>query len=106
MSLQNAVSATLKNIEDAESGIRQIEYCVGTTPFNCFIKPFTLIHQNRSFVCTECKIDAGITVFAIFRVTNGAGLSSIFSSDGITVDSTPPEIQSLYDGRKADGKDV
>ena len=38
MSLQNTVSATLKNIEDAESGIRQIEYCVGTTPFNCFIK--------------------------------------------------------------------
>ena len=106
MSLQNTVSATLKNIEDAESGIRQIEYCVGTTPFNCFIKPFTLIHQNRSFVCTECKIDAGMTVFAIFRVTNGAGLSSIFSSDGITVDSTPPEIQSLYDGRKAEYPDV
>ena len=106
MSLQDTVSASLENIEDSESGIRQIEYCVGTTPFNCFLKPFTSNHQNRSFICTECKIDAGMNVFAIFRATNGAGLSSIFASDGVTVDASPPEIQSLYDGKNPEYPDV
>ena len=106
MSLQNTVSARLENLVDLESGISKIEYCVGSTRFNCFIKPFTLIDKNRSFICTDCKIDAGMTAFAIFRVTNGAGLSSVFTSDGATVDPTPPEIQRVYDGRKTEYPDV
>ena len=106
MSLKHTVSARLETLEDLESGISKIEYCVGSTPFNCFIKFFALIHQNRSFVCTDCEIGAGMTAFAIFRVTNGAGLSSMFISDGATVDPTPPEIQRVYDGRKAEYPDV
>ena len=106
MSLQNTVSARLENVEDLESGIRKIEYCVGSTPFNCFIKTFTSLHKNKSFICTDCKIGAGMTAFAKFRITNGAGLSSIFVSDGITVDSSPPEIQTVYDGKKAEYPDV
>ena len=106
LSSGNTVSATLQGIEDLESGISKIEYCVGSTPFNCFIKPFTSLNQNMSFVCTDCKIDHGMTAFATFRVTNGAGLSTIFVSDGVTVDPTPPEIQFVYDGKKADYPDV
>ena len=104
--LQNAVSATLDHADDLESGISKIEYCVGSTPFNCVIKRYTSIHHNKSFVCTDCKVDAGMTAFAKFRVTNGAGLSSIFVSDGVTVDSTPPEIQIVYDGKKVEYPDV
>ena len=105
-SSQNTVSASLENIEDLETGISKIEYCVGSMPSNCFIKPFTTLHQNKSFVCTDCKIHAGMTAFAKFRITNGAGSSSIFVSDGVTVDSTPPEIQNVYDGKKAEYPDV
>ena len=106
ISFQNTVSATLEDIEDLESGISRIEYCVGSTPFNCFIKPFTSIHQNRSFVCTDCKVSAKMTAFSRFRVTNGAGLSAVFVSDGVTVDSTAPEIHIVYDGKKAEYPDV
>jgi hypothetical protein len=106
MSLESDFSASLENIEDTESGINEIEYCVGSTPFNCFIKSFTSIQKNKSFICMDCKIDAGMTAFGIFRVTNGAGLSAIFISDGVTVDSTPPEIQSIYDGNEAEYPDV
>ena len=106
MSLQSTFSARLENIEDLESGISKVEYCVGSTPLNCFIKPYTTIHYNKSFVCTECKIDAGMTAFAKFRVTNRAGLSSIFVSDGITVDPTAPEIRNVYDGKKLKYPDV
>ena len=106
MSLQDTVSGSLENVEDLESGINKIEYCVGSTPFNCFIKPFTLIHKNTSFVCTDCEIYVGMTAFAIFRVTNGAGLSSVFISDGMTVDPTPPEIGRVYDGKTTKYPDV
>ena len=106
MSSPNIVSASLENMDDLESGISKIEYCVGSSPFNCFIKPFTLIHKNRSFICMDCKLDAGMTSFAIFRVTNGAGLSSVFTSDGMTVDSSPPEIGHIYDGKNAEYPDV
>jgi hypothetical protein len=106
MSSKSSVSASLDNTEDLESGIRKIEYCVGSSPFNCFVKSFTSIHPNKSFVCTDCQIDSEMTVFAIFRVTNGAGLSAIFVSDGVTVDSTPPEIQRVYDGKKTEYPDV
>ena len=106
MSSEHIVSATLEDIEDLESGINKVEHCVGSTPFNCFIKPFTSIHQNKSFVCMDCKIDPGMTAFATFRVTNGAGLSAVFVSDGVTVDSTAPEIHIVYDGKKAEYPDV
>ena len=102
----DTVSATLTNVEDLESGISEIEYCVGTTSFNCVIKPFTSIYPNKSFVCMDCEIDPGMTAFAIFRVRNGAGLSAIFVSDGVTVDLTPPEIQSVYDGKTTEPPDV
>jgi hypothetical protein len=106
MSSESTVSAILEYIEDTESGIEKIEYCVGTMPFNCLIKSFTPIHGNWSFICMDCKIEAEMTAFATFRVTNGAGLSAIFVSDGVTVDSTPPEIQIIYDGRKAEYPDI
>ena len=106
ISLECTVSASLKNVEDTESGIKKIEYCVGSTPFNCFIKSFTSIYKNKSFVCTDCKIDAGMRAFATFRVTNGAGLSALFVSDGATVDATPPEIQHIYDGGNVEYPDV
>ncbi|XP_028410829.1 uncharacterized protein LOC114533499 [Dendronephthya gigantea] len=106
MSLQDTVSASLEDVKDVESGIHEIEYCVGSTPFNCFIKPFTSILKNNSFTCSDCNVDAGMTAFAVFRVTNGVNLSKIFVSDGVTVDSTPPEIQLVYDGEETEYPDV
>ena len=102
----DTVSATLTNVEDLESGISEIECCVGSTPFNCVMKPFTSIYPNKTFVCVDCEIDPGMTAFALFRVTNKAGLSSIFVSDGVVVDLTPPVIQKVYDGKKSEHPDV
>ena len=106
MSLKNQVSSHWENIDDLESGIEKVEYCVGSTPFNCRIKSFTNIYQNSSFVCSDCKIQAGMILFSRFRVTNAAGLTTLFNSDGVTVDSSPPEISRVFDGERADSPDV
>ena len=106
ISPDDPLSATWENLEDPESGIAMFEYCVGTTPVNCLIKPFTPAYKNTSFVCQECKTKADMKFFARIRVTNKAGLSAIFTSDGVTVDSSPPEIGRVLDGQKAESPDA
>jgi hypothetical protein len=106
ISINDSVSATWENITDLESGVDKFEYCVGTTRFNCLIKPFTSIGQNTSFVCQDCKIHGDVKVFSRVRATNKAGLSAIFSSDGVTVDSSPPQIGRVLDGDRAASPDV
>ena len=106
VSLNDPLSATWENIEDPESGIDMLEYCIGSTPFNCLIKPFTVTHKNKSFLCEECKIHADMKVFARIRVTNRAGLSAIFTSNGVFVDSSPSEIGHVLDGEKAESPDM
>ena len=98
ISLNDSISGHWSNIEDNESGIKVIEYCVGTNPFNCLVKSFTDISQNNSFSCTDCEIQGGMMLVTRFRFTNGAGLSRIFRSNGVRVDSTPPMIGSVSDG--------
>ena len=106
MSLNDSVSATWENIEEQQSMISAFEYCVGTTPHNCLVKPFTKIGLNKSFVCKECKIKADRKVFARVRATNSVGLSTIFVSDGVFVDSSPPEIGRVLDGEEDENPDV
>ena len=106
MSLNDSVSATWENITDLQSGIDTFEYCVGNRPSNCLIKSFTPIGQNASFICRDCKILTDVKVFARVRATNKAGSSAIFTSDGITVDASPPQISRVLDGEKAKGPDV
>ena len=106
VSVNDPLSATWENIEDPESGIDMFEYCIGSTPFNCLIKPFTVTHINKSFLCHECKIHADMKVFARIRVTNRAGLSAIFTSNGVFVDSSPPEIGHVLDGERGESPDM
>ncbi|XP_028399030.1 uncharacterized protein LOC114522523 [Dendronephthya gigantea] len=106
MSLNDSVSATWENIEEKQSMINMFEYCVGTTPYNCLVKPFTQIGLNKSFVCEDCEINASRKVFARVRATNSVGLSAVFVSDGVTVDLSPPDIGRVFDGEKTRSPDI
>ena len=106
ISPNDLVSATWENISDLQSGIDLFEYCVGSTPFNCLIKPLTSVGQNTSFVCHDCRIHGDVKVFARVRATNRAGISAIFTSNGVTIDSSPPEIGRVLDGDKVESPDI
>lgn len=47
----------------------------------------------------------GSQYFFTVEATNGAGLKQIFSSDGVTIDTSPPVISKVYHGLKTEGKE-
>ncbi|XP_046852682.1 uncharacterized protein LOC124445941 [Xenia sp. Carnegie-2017] len=106
ISLNDSVSANWDAIKDEESGIEKYEYCVGTTPFNCLVKHFTSVNKNNSYVCNDCQVYADMKIYTTIKATNEAGLSAMFTSNGVRVDSTPPEIGDILDGDVAQRPDA
>ena len=100
-----ALSAQWANITDPESGIMHSEYCLGTKPLGCQIKPMTNTGTNKSFICPECRVYEGEKVYVTVRVTNGAGLSKTLTSDGMLLDVTSPVMGDVTDGNHAIGVD-
>ena len=99
------VSAYWENITDPESSIMQSQYCLGTKPFGCQIRPMTNVGRNKSFACPECIVHEGTKVYVTVQVTNGAGLSKTSSSDGMLLDVSPPSISGVIDGSHIAGID-
>ena len=56
ISPDTVLSAHWEKIADLESGIMQSQYCVGTKPLGCQIKPMTSVGRNLSFTCPDCII--------------------------------------------------
>ena len=99
------LSAQWVNITDPESGIVHNEYCLGTKPLGCQIKPMTSIGTNKSFTCPECVIYEGERVYVTVRVTNGAMLSKTLTSDGMLLDVSAPVMGDVTDGSHVSGAD-
>lgn len=71
---------------DAESGIREYQYAVGTTPGGADVRPFTSTTQS-SAVVTGLNLQLSATYYFAVRATNGMGLiSDVGLSDGIRFD--------------------
>ena len=72
---------------DAESGISEFQYAIGTTPGGEDVRPFTSTPQN-SVVVTGLNLQTGVMYFFAVRSVNGIGLrSEIGLSDGIRFDA-------------------
>ena len=99
------LSAQWVNITDPQSGIVHNEYCLGTKPLGCQIKPMTSIGTNKSFTCPECVIYEGQRVYVTVRVTNGAMLSKTLTSDGMLLDVSAPVMGDVTDGNHVIGAD-
>ena len=99
------LSAHWENITDPESGIMQSQYCLGTKPLGCQIKPMANIGGNKSFTCPDCNLHEGVRVYVTVQVTNGAGLCETRSSDGMLLDVSPPLMGDVIDGSHVTGVD-
>ena len=99
------MSAHWENIIDRESGIMQSQYCLGTKPLGCQIKPMTSVGRNKSFTCPDCSVFEGTKVYVTVQVTNGAGLFETRSSDGMLLDVSPPLMGDIIDGSYIPGVD-
>jgi len=85
---------------DAESGITRYEYCLGTAPgLDDVVSWRNATPTQQSVRLTGLSLKDGVTYYATVCAVNGAGIrSSLSSSDGLTVDTTPPKIEAIYDG--------
>jgi hypothetical protein len=71
---------------DPESGIREFQYAIGTTPGGTDLKPFTSTTQN-SIVVTGLNLQLNTTYYFAVKAANGVGLvSEVGVSDGIRLD--------------------
>ena len=79
------------NSYDDESSIAFTEYCIGTTTGGCQTRDMLRLPDNQTSVtCFDCKLEHRHTYFMTIRVWNEAGLFSLASTEGVTVDLTPP----------------
>ena len=99
------LAAHWENITDAESGIVESKYCLGTKPRGCQIKTTTSVGANKSYTCPTCKANPGERVFVTVRATNGAGISVTRSSNGMVLDFSPPRVGTVIDGSEVTGVD-
>ncbi len=89
--------------QDPESGISSYSYCLGTAPGQADLIPWTDTTAT-SVTLTGATMSgftftSGTTLYFSAKATNGVGLvSAIGSSDGITVDTTPPAEPVVTDG--------
>ena len=74
--------------EDMESGVREFQYAIGTTPGGAEVRAFASTTQN-SVVVNGLNLDVGVTYYFAVKATNNAGLNSETGiSDGIRIDPT------------------
>lgn len=83
---------------DPETGIALYEYSIGTSPGSADVVGWVGIGTATSLSRSDLALTDGVTYFVNVRATNGVGLvSAVGSSDGITVDTTPPPSPTVTD---------
>lgn len=83
---------------DPETGITLYEYSIGTSAGGVGVAPWTNIGTGTSINRTDLSLTNGACYYVNVRATNAAGLvSAVGSSDGITLDTTPPPAPGVTD---------
>ena len=87
---QDSLSGNWKTFDD-ESGIDFAEYCFGTTTGGCNVQDMRRVLDHEITVgCFHCELKDKHTYFMTVRVWNKAGLFSVATTKGVTVDLTAP----------------
>jgi len=83
---------------DAESGVFAYEYCVNTSPGASDVAAWLNVGGATQHTRTGLTLNDKQTYYITVRAINGAGLTGpAASSDGITVDATPPNVPIVTD---------
>ncbi|KAL3841826.1 hypothetical protein ACJMK2_019925 [Sinanodonta woodiana] len=83
-------------VEDKESGLDFCEWAIGTNPGGTGIQTYATTGDKTSQkVQLPYSLINGKTLFSTIRCHNHAGLSSVKSSDGLVIVTTPPNTDSV-----------
>jgi hypothetical protein len=87
------VSANWDEFHDAESGVLKYVICAGTVKGSCDILPLTTVNSALAVkLQVKPAISSGTVVYLTLRVHNKAGGVTEVYSDGVLIDSTPPDL--------------
>eukprot|EP00163_Fabomonas_tropica_P013633 TRINITY_DN2518_c1_g3_i5.p1 TRINITY_DN2518_c1_g3~~TRINITY_DN2518_c1_g3_i5.p1 ORF type:complete len:3380 (-),score=1371.77 TRINITY_DN2518_c1_g3_i5:588-10727(-) len=84
------------SLEDSlESGIASATYMVGTSPGAGNVIPSTAVPQDsldrtQQLLTPNVTLSDNTTYYVTVSCTNGAGLTTTISTDGLKIDNTPP----------------
>ena len=86
--------------EDKESGLRQVLVGIGTQPGIQDVAQYRAVlpYQN-SYNFDGLNLTTGLRYFSTVKCINNVGLRKSMSSDGTTIDSTPPVVSYVNIGR-------
>ncbi|XP_066263995.1 uncharacterized protein [Branchiostoma lanceolatum] len=73
------------------SGIRTYLCAIGTSPGGIDVKDFTEVGNINSAIIHNLRLNSGVTYYATIKGVDFVGLSSVAVSDGVTIDTTPPD---------------
>ena len=96
------VSTVWFQFEDPESDVIALTWCVGSRPGLCNLKPSTSLDvtANKVSAYLNQSIRNGDRYYVTLEAINGAGLTSVMVSNGVTVDYTPPNAGKVIDGQE------
>lgn len=106
-----AISAEWARANDPESGVAEVWWAAGLTAGGTSLLAWRQAvdvraeyllddTRNSTFVLAAplpTPLTTGVRYYVTVRVVNGAGLSTLASSNGVTVDLTPPVLTALWD---------
>lgn len=103
-SSRTLVAAHWGAFEDLESDVVEVTWCAGLSYGTCDLVNETQLDHNSTValsVLTKPIIN-GHRYYVTVKATNGAGVTTSFTSDGVTVDDTPPTSGTVIDGMALD----
>ncbi len=98
------IAAHWSAFEDLESDVRKVIWCAGLSSGACDLVNETQLDHNSTLarsVLTK-PIMNGQRYYVTVKATNGAGVTTSLTSDGVTVDGTPPISGTVIDGMASD----
>lgn len=98
------ITAYWSAFEDLESGVIKVTWCAGLSLGTCDLVNETQIDHNGTFVryVLNKAIANGQRHYVTVKATNGAGVTTSLTSDGVIVDESPPISGSVIDGMVSD----
>lgn len=98
------IAAHWSAFEDLESYVIGVTWCAGSSPGVCDLVEETQLTSTSTSVRKVLiePIKNGQRYYITVNATNGAGVVTSLTSDGVTVDETPPTSGPVIDGSVSD----
>ena len=98
------IAAHWSAFEDLESDVISVTWCAGLLPGVCDLVEETQLTSKRTSVRKVLSepMKNGQRYYITVNATNGAGVVTSLTSDGVTVDETPPTSGTVIDGNVSD----